>query len=124
MSYSYSYILIYLLLRRFPSHFLIAVARSVKNKKGLRWASRGRELNPGQTYEKVAQPYLDGEDRLMVDIAELHHDPVADLVDGVEAEPVHPLQDGVAAAQRGQRALGLQHHGRQRQVPGGLIESI
>ncbi len=53
----------------------------------------------------------------MVDIAELHHDPVANLVNRVQAKTMHPLQDCVPAPQGGQRPAGLQHHGGQGQVP-------
>ncbi len=53
----------------------------------------------------------------MVDIAELHHDPVADLVNRMQAKTMHPLQDCVPAPQGGQRPAGLQYHGGQGQVP-------
>ncbi len=53
----------------------------------------------------------------MIDIAELHHDPVADLVNRMEAKTMHPLQDCITAPQGGQRPTGLQHHGGQGQVP-------
>jgi hypothetical protein len=62
-------------------------------------------------------PNLNSKDGLMVDIAELHHDPVADLVNRMEAKTMHPLKDRVPAPQGGERPTGLQHHGGQGQVP-------
>jgi hypothetical protein len=53
----------------------------------------------------------------MVDIAELHHDPVADLVNRMQAKTMHPLQDCVPAPQGGERPTRLQYHGGQGQVP-------